>query len=321
MALFQMHPSKAPGPDDISSFFYKKYWHIVGLSVSNAVLSVLNSGKILQKINLAHISLIPKKKNPECMSDFRPISLCNMIYKIISKVFANRLKLVLPCIILESQSAFVPGRLITDNVSVAFELIHKLKAKRTGKKGEMAIKLDMSKAYDLVEWIYLESIMRRMGFAERWISLIMECIRTVQYSVLIDGVPKGFIIPSQGIQQGDPLSAYMFLLCAEGLSVLFHKAGFLGNLKGIQSCPRGPWVSHLFFADDSLLFGQATLSECLKIMDILGCYERCSGQKSRGTKRQSSSAITPLIIANNLFKISRVHMRCITLINTWASRR
>jgi hypothetical protein len=146
VALFQMHPSKAPGPDDISSFFYKKYWHIVGLSVSNAVLSVLNSGKILQKINLAHISLIPKKKNPECMSDFRPISLCNMIYKIISKVFANRLKLVLPCIILESQSAFVPGRLITDNVSVAFELIHKLKAKRIGKKGEMAIKLDMSKA-------------------------------------------------------------------------------------------------------------------------------------------------------------------------------
>ncbi len=100
------------------------------------------------------------------MSNFRLISLCNVVYKIISKVLANRLKLVLPCIISESQSAFVPGRLIIDNVSVAFKFIHKLKAKRTGKKGEMAIKLDMSKAYYHVEWIYLESIMR-MGFAKR----------------------------------------------------------------------------------------------------------------------------------------------------------
>ena len=171
-ALFEMHPSKAPGPDGMSSFFYQKYWHIVGNYVSHAILSVLNSGNILRKINLTHISLIPKKKNLERISDFRPISLCNVVYKIISKVLANRLKLVLPCIIFDSQSAFVPGHLITDNVSVAFELIHKLKGKRLGKKGEMAVKLDMSKAYDRVEWTYVESIMRKMGFAERWIYLV-----------------------------------------------------------------------------------------------------------------------------------------------------
>ncbi len=166
-ALFQMHPSKAPGPDGMSSFFYQKCWHIVGNSVSHAVLSVLNSGNILRKINLTHISLIPKKKNPERISDFRPINLYNVVYKIISKVLANRLKLVLPCIILDSQSAFVPGHLITDNVSVAFELIYKLKGKRLRKKGEMAVKIDMSKAYDRVEWTYVESIMRKMGFTER----------------------------------------------------------------------------------------------------------------------------------------------------------
>jgi hypothetical protein len=223
VALFQMHPSKAPGSDGMSSFFFQKFWHIVGTSVSTAVLSVLNSGKLLRKVNLTHIALIPKKKSPEMMSDYRPISLCNVLYKIISKVLANRLKTVLSVIISDSQSAFVPGRLITDNVSVAFEILHKMKAKRKGKQGEMAVKLDMSKAYDRVEWQFVEAIMKKLGFAERWISMIMECIRTVQYSVLLDGVPKGFIIPSRGLRQGDPLSPYLFLLCAEGLSALMRK--------------------------------------------------------------------------------------------------
>jgi hypothetical protein len=151
----------------------------------------------------------------------------------------------------------------------------------------MALKLDMSKAYDLVEWAYVESIMRKMGFAERWISLVMECIRTVQFSVLIDGVPKGFINPTRGIRQGDPLSPYIFLLCAEGLSALLQKASSSGRLKGIQSSRGGPWISHLFFADDSLLFGQASITDCRKILDILNVYEQCSGQKINREKTAS----------------------------------
>jgi hypothetical protein len=298
IALFQMHPSKAPGPDGMSSFFFQKYWNIVGVDVVAAVLSVLNSGKILRKINLTHISLIPKKKNPERMSEYRPISLCNVVYKIISKVLANRLKVILPCIISDSQSAFVPGRLITDNVSVAFEFIHKMKAKRRGKKGEMAIKLDMSKAYDRVEWAFIEGIMRKLGFAERWISLLMECICTIQYSVLIDGVPKGYINPTRGIRQGDPLSPYVFLLCAEGLSALFQQASAMGHLKGIQSCRGGPWVSHLFFADDSLLFGQANISECRKILEILNLYEGSSGQKINREK-------TAIYFSSNTSQVTR----------------
>ena len=132
--LFQMRPMKASRPNGMNALFYQKFWHIVGDKVVSAVLDYLNSSVILPDINHTNIVLIPKVKNPKKMSDFRPISLCNVIYKIISKVLANRLKQILPTIISLTQSAFVPGRLITDNILLAYETLHTMHSRKKGKK-------------------------------------------------------------------------------------------------------------------------------------------------------------------------------------------
>ena len=145
-----MHRSKAPGPDGLNPFFYQKYWHIVRGDVTKAVLGVLNRNLLPQGLNHTHVVLIPKKQNPIETADYRPISLFNVLYKLITKAITNRLKEILSSIISVNQSAFTPGRLITDNILVSFEVFHSMNG-QTGASGSMAIKLDMAKAYDKVE--------------------------------------------------------------------------------------------------------------------------------------------------------------------------
>lgn len=135
--------------------------------------------------------------------------------------------------------------------------------------GLMVVKLDMSKAYDQVEWVFLEKIMEKMGFSRRWIVLISMCIRFVSYSILLNGQPHGFIVPERGLCQGNPLSPYLFLLVIEGLHGLLKKAKAEGSIRGVPFCQSGPQISHLLFADDSLIFCRASISECQKIQSIL----------------------------------------------------
>ena len=154
------------------------------------------------------------------------------------------------------------GRLITDNVLVAFETIHHISQKKGGRVGEMALKLDMSKVYDRMEWACLEKIMKKLGFVERWIRLIMKCVTSVTYAIKINRSPRGHIILSRGTRQGDPLSPYLFLLCAEGLSALIKASVCSGQMEGLAVYHGGPKLSHLFFNYDSLIFCKSSLAEC-----------------------------------------------------------
>ena len=156
--------------------------------------------------------------------------------------------------------------------------------KKKGRTREMALKLDMSKAYDRVEWGYLRQIMGKLGFHDRWINLVMRCVLSVSYVVRINGQPSGYIVPTRGLRQGDPLSPYLFLICAEGLSALLHKAVQNRALKGVAASARGPTISHLFFTDDSLIFGRATVKEGEEIQRVLKVYEESSGQQLNRSK-------------------------------------
>ena len=296
VALKQMAPLKAPGPDGMPPLFYQNFWDLVSSDVTNTVLHFLNKGSLPNSLNHTFITLIPKTKNSEYVTKFRPISLCNVLYKIFSKVLGNRLKRVMPLIISDHQSAFLKGRLITDNILVAFETFHYMKNHNSRKSGFMALKLDMSKAYNRVEWSFLRDIMNQMGFNDRWVALVMECVTTVSYSLLVNGEPQGNIKPSRGIRQGKPLSPYLFLLCSEGLHRLIQRAANLGEIKGVSICRNGPKLTHLLFADDSLLFCRATKEDCQKVLEILSSYERVSGQKLNRAKTFSSSANQRLLI-------------------------
>lgn len=133
-ALKQLHQAKAPGPDGMTPLFFQKYWSIVKTDVLEAVFGILNLGHDPTYLNYTHIVLIPKVKTPLSPKDFRPISLCNVIFRILTKTIANRLKEILSEVISESQRAFIQGRMITDNAMCAFEIFHSMKNKKNGKK-------------------------------------------------------------------------------------------------------------------------------------------------------------------------------------------
>ncbi|ONI00414.1 hypothetical protein PRUPE_6G087800 [Prunus persica] len=278
-AVKQLGSLKAPGPDGFPGLFYDRFWEIIQNFVNNLVTDFFLGNSRLELLNHTHIVLIPKIPKPTSVNHFRPISLCNNSYKILSKLLANRLKTLLPMLISQHQNAFVPGRQIQDNILLAHEAFHYLRLKSSKKSFELGLKLDMNKAYDRVEWDFLEATLCKFSFDNRWVELVMLCVKTITFSLVLNGSPGSPFSPSRGLRQGDPLSPYLFLLVSEVLSLNIINSTDTGMLRGIKLSRGGPELSHLFFADDSLFFLQATPPNCSALKSIIECYCSASGQE------------------------------------------
>ncbi|CAM8920109.1 unnamed protein product [Rhodiola kirilowii] len=277
-SLFQMSPTKAPGPDGFPAVFFQKHWEELSGVVGGEVLNFLNNGSLDESLNLTRIVLIPKVRSPVKMEELRPISLCNVVMKLITKCLANRFQEILPQVISEPQCAFVKGRVITDNVLIAHEISHYIRSRRKQKNGWLSVKLDISKAYDKLEWFFLERMMLRLGFNDGWVRKIMKCVKSVSYVVKMNDMVTDLITPERGLRQGDPLSPYLFILCSEWLSCNLEKWQDKSQIQGIKISPSAPRVSHLLFADDSILFCKAELRMVRKLRQVLNEYEEYSGQ-------------------------------------------
>ncbi|CAN1744284.1 Putative ribonuclease H protein At1g65750 [Linum perenne] len=273
-----MHPDKAPGPDGLNPAFYQSFWEVLGKEIADDCRRWLAEKIIPVEVRATNIVLIPKKDNPTRMADLRPISLCNVRYRILAKVLANRLRGIMTDIIPEEQSAFIQGRSIIDNVLIAVETLHALNLRRSAKVGEVALKMDISKAFDRVEWRYLEAIMLKLGFAAEWVQLMMLCVSSVEYSVLFDTHQTETFKPMRGLRQGCPLSPFLFIICAEGLSAIIRQATDRGHLHGVRVCRGAPLVSHLLFADDSFFFFRAEIEEARRMRQLFDQYASASGQ-------------------------------------------
>lgn len=282
--LFEIHPDKAPGPDGFSAAFFHPHWDTVGPAICNEIQIFFRTGQLPHSINETHICLIPKIQSPRVVSDYRPIALCNVYYKIISKILSLRLEPILQHVVSENQSAFIPGRIITDNILITHEVLNYLKISTAKKRCGMAIKTDVSKAYDMLECNFIQFVLEKMGFHQTWIHWMMQCIKTVSYSFLINNVVSGKVLPQRGIRQGDPLSPYIFILYGEVLSGLCRKAQSDGTLAGIRVAENSPRINHLLFADDTMIFTYSNAHCCTALSSIVHKYELVSGQKTNPEK-------------------------------------
>ena len=295
-AVSELNDDKAPGSDGFPLAFWSFSLDFVKEEVMGFFREFFQNDQFVKSLNATFLVLVPKGRTVEDLKDLKPISLVGSLYKILSKVLANRIKRVMSLVISQSQNAFVEGRQILDVVLIANEAVD---STLRGKEKGILCKLDIEKAYDHIRWDFLLKMLERMGFGSKWIRWINWCISTATFSVLINGSPSGFFRSFRGLRQGDPLSPYLFVIGMEALSCLLKRA-VEGNF--ISGCRFGGRdggeivISHLLYADDTIIFCDANAEQLMYLRWTLMWFEAFSGLKINMFK----SEIIPLGRVDNV---------------------
>ncbi|GJT57124.1 RNA-directed DNA polymerase, eukaryota [Tanacetum coccineum] len=272
-AVWDCEVDKSPGPDGFTFGFYRRYWSFMENDVVEAVLHFFHFEKFPKGSNSSFIALIPKIHDAKMVKDYRPITLIGSLYKIISKVLANRMVVILGDIVNDVQSAFVANQKILDGPFILNELFQWCK----NKKYQIIIfKVDFEKAYDSVRWDYLEDILKFFGFGEKWCGWIRNCLLSSKGSVIVNGSPTNKFQFQKGLKQGDPLSPFLFILIMETLHISMQRVVDAGMFKGIK-LGNSLQMCHLFYADDAIFMGHWSDSNLDTILLVLDCFYHASG--------------------------------------------
>lgn len=277
-AVFSMKSYKAPGLDGFQPLFFKHFWVLLKTDLLLLVQQAFNRGYSEECLAEILIVLIPKVDHPLRFKELRPISLCNVAYKVITKVLVQRLRPYLNELTGPLQSSFIPGRGTKDNAIVAQEVVHYMHHSKST-KGTIAFKIDLEKAYDGLSWDFLKHTLRCFGIPGSIVSLIMWCVKSSNLSILWNGEKLQPFKPTRGLHQGDPLSPYLFVFCMEMLALNVQYKVNQGVWKPIHVSRGGPGILHLFLTDDVLLFCQATVTQVQVVMDSLNDFCLASGLK------------------------------------------
>ncbi|GJX88576.1 RNA-directed DNA polymerase, eukaryota [Tanacetum coccineum] len=274
-AVWDCGENKSPGPDGFTFEFFRHFWDLIGLDLCAAVQHFFEKGSFPRGCNSSFIALIPKVPDAKFVSDFRPISLIGSVYKVITKVLANRLGFVISDLVSNTQSAFLKNRQILDGPFILNEIIAWCKRK---KKQSLIFKVDFAKAYDSVRWDFLLEVLEAFGFGPRWCSWIRGIFSSNMSSILVNGSPTKEFPISCGLKQGDPLAPLLFILVMESLHLSVSRAVNDGIFKGLQLHDQVT-LSHLFYADDVVFVGEWSNLNLANLIKILKCFHLASGLK------------------------------------------
>ncbi|KAL6188099.1 hypothetical protein ACLB2K_039493 [Fragaria x ananassa] len=259
-----------------------KCWSIVGVEVVQAIQSFFISGYILPHFNSNLMILIPKVLGADSVTQLRPIAMANFVFKLVTKMIADKLGSIAARIISPNQSAFLKGRTIVDPIIMTSECINLLD--RECKAGNITIKFDVRKAFYTLDWGFLLRVLEAFGFSNLFQDFIKAILGFAHLSILINGATEGFFTCSRGVRQGDPLSSILFCLAEEVLSRGISKLVEEGHID-LLSAPLGiTSPSHVLFADDIMVFMRGTKHSLKTVMHFMEEYGLNSGQQVNKAK-------------------------------------